>query len=122
MKPHSPIFKTAEGEARHLAAYDEALDRWPKPYDQIDLEGRFGCTHINAAGPEYTPPLFLLPPPVLTSADPHPGLFDEVINDLDIFDVIQTAREEIERRKQECLGKAKANLTGGDTPNLIRIR
>ena len=60
MKPQSPIFKSAKGEARYLAAYDEALDQWPRPFDQIEVAGRFGCTHINAAGPKDAPPFFLL--------------------------------------------------------------
>lgn len=38
--------------------------------------------------------------------DPHPGLFDEAINRLDIPTVITEAREEIARRKQAYLEKA----------------
>jgi pimeloyl-ACP methyl ester carboxylesterase len=54
------MFKSAEGEAAYLAAYDAALAEWPQPYDTLEVEGRFGCTHIHAAGPKDAPPLFLL--------------------------------------------------------------
>jgi pimeloyl-ACP methyl ester carboxylesterase len=60
MKPNSPIFKNAEGEARYMAAYDVTLAEWPKPYDTLEVSTRFGCTHIHAAGPKDAPPLFLL--------------------------------------------------------------
>jgi hypothetical protein len=39
--------------------------------------------------------------------DPRPDLFNEKINELDIPEVIAAAREEIARRKQEYLDKAK---------------
>lgn len=41
-------------------------------------------------------------------ADPQPrsGLFDEAVNQLDIFETISIAREEIARRKREYLAKS----------------
>lgn len=53
-------FKTPEGEARFLAAYDAALKRWPVSYEQIDIPTRFGTTHVVACGPKTAPPLVLL--------------------------------------------------------------
>jgi hypothetical protein len=38
--------------------------------------------------------------------DPRPGLFEESISQLNIFEVVETAREEIARRKQEYLARA----------------
>ena len=51
MSQPSP-FKTPQGEARFVAAYDAALKLWPVPYEQLDIPTRFGMTHIVAAGPK----------------------------------------------------------------------
>ena len=40
--------------------YDGVLARWPVPAEPIDLPGRFGTTHVNAAGPAGGPPIVLL--------------------------------------------------------------
>jgi Protein of unknown function (DUF998)/alpha/beta hydrolase fold len=53
-------FKTAEGEAKFLAAYDNAMKLWPVPYEQIDVRNRFGTTHVVICGPKTAPPLVLL--------------------------------------------------------------
>jgi pimeloyl-ACP methyl ester carboxylesterase len=53
-------FKTPEGEARFLAAYDAALKSWPVPYEEIDVPTRFGKTHVVVCGPKTAPPLVLL--------------------------------------------------------------
>lgn len=61
------LFKTPEGEAQYLAAYDATLKLWPAPYEAMDVPTRFGRTHINAAGPKEAPPLLLLPGMLLSS-------------------------------------------------------
>lgn len=53
-------FKTAEGEAEYLAAYDKAMSLWPVPYDELQIPSRFGMTHIVVCGPEDGLPLVLL--------------------------------------------------------------
>ena len=53
-------FKTPQGEAAYLAAYDAAMELWPVPYQEIEVPGRFGITHVVASGPEDAPPLVLL--------------------------------------------------------------
>jgi len=53
-------FKTPEGEAAYLAAYDAALKLWPVPYEEIEISSRFGMTHIVTSGPQDAPPLLLL--------------------------------------------------------------
>jgi pimeloyl-ACP methyl ester carboxylesterase len=58
MSPHS--FRTPEGEGRFLAAYEDALKRWPVSYDEFDVPTRFGMTHVIACGPQTAPPLVLL--------------------------------------------------------------
>ncbi len=54
------LFKTPEGEAAFLAAYDAAMQSWPVPYDEMELPGQFGMTHVVASGPKGAPPLVLL--------------------------------------------------------------
>jgi pimeloyl-ACP methyl ester carboxylesterase len=57
---HPSAFKTREGEASYLAAYDAALKLWPVPCDERDTVTRFGTTHILVSGPKDAPPLVLL--------------------------------------------------------------
>lgn len=53
-------FKTPDGEAKFLAAYDAAMKLWPAPYEEIDVPSCFGTTHVVASGPKTAPPLVLL--------------------------------------------------------------
>ncbi|HLW53454.1 MAG TPA: alpha/beta fold hydrolase [Candidatus Angelobacter sp.] len=57
---HPFPFKTPEGQARFLAAYDAAVKLWPVPYEEIDISTRFGTTHVVVCGPRAAPPLVLL--------------------------------------------------------------
>ncbi len=57
---HPSAFKTADGEARFLAAYDDEMKRWPVPYEEVDVRSRFGITHVVICGPKTAPPLVLL--------------------------------------------------------------
>lgn len=53
-------FKTTEGEARFLAAYDAELKLWPVPYEETDVLTPFGTTHVVVCGSNTAPPLVLL--------------------------------------------------------------
>jgi pimeloyl-ACP methyl ester carboxylesterase len=53
-------FKTTEGEAKFLAAYDREMKLWPVPYQELDVRSRFGTTHVVICGPKTAPPLVLL--------------------------------------------------------------
>jgi len=75
MSQPSP-FKTPEGEARFLAAYDAALKRWPVPYEQLDILTRFGVTHVVAAGAKNAPALVLLHGYMATSVMWAPNIAD----------------------------------------------
>ncbi len=55
-----PLFKTPEGRNRILAAYQAVLDRWPVPYEEIEVATRFGTTHVVASGDAGAPPLILV--------------------------------------------------------------
>jgi pimeloyl-ACP methyl ester carboxylesterase len=56
-----PVFKSPEGEARYLRAYDAVVRAWPVPHEELDVPSRFGSTHVIASGPPDAPPLLLLP-------------------------------------------------------------
>jgi pimeloyl-ACP methyl ester carboxylesterase len=57
---HTSAFKTFEGEAAYLAAYDAAMKLWPVPYEEIEIPTQFGTTHVVTSGPKDAPPLVLL--------------------------------------------------------------
>ena len=53
-------FKSPEGEAEFMAAYEATLKLWPVPYEPMDIPGRYGRTHLVASGSEDAPTLVLL--------------------------------------------------------------
>jgi pimeloyl-ACP methyl ester carboxylesterase len=73
---HASAFKTPEGEAAYLAAYDAAMKLWPVPYEEIEIPGRFGITHVVVCGPEDAPPLVLLHGYMVTLAMWSPNIAD----------------------------------------------
>lgn len=68
MTTHSPIFKSAEAEARMLAVYDKAMKLWPVPFERRDISTRYGSTHVIVSGPQDASPLVLLHCALMTSA------------------------------------------------------
>jgi len=60
MMSHASTFRTSEGEAKFLAAYEDEMNLWPVPYEDMDVRSRFGTTHIAVCGPKSAPPLVLL--------------------------------------------------------------
>lgn len=67
-KKHSPVFRSSQGEARFLAAYDRAMGLWPVPYETRNVPTAFGMTHVTVSGPDHAPPLVLLHCALMTSA------------------------------------------------------
>jgi pimeloyl-ACP methyl ester carboxylesterase len=55
-----PTFKTTDGKARILDAYQAVLDRWPVPHEEIEVKTRLGMTHVVASGAIEAPPLILV--------------------------------------------------------------
>jgi pimeloyl-ACP methyl ester carboxylesterase len=53
-------FKSKQGEAEYMAAYEASMKLWPVPYEHRDVTGRYGRTHLVVTGPEGAPPLVLL--------------------------------------------------------------
>ncbi len=54
------IFTSPEGEDRFDEAYNNMFALWPVPHEVLDVDTRFGRTHINVSGPKDAPPLVLL--------------------------------------------------------------
>jgi pimeloyl-ACP methyl ester carboxylesterase len=73
---HPSAFKTPEGEARFLAVYEAVMKLWPVPYEDVEVRGRFGTTHIIVSGPKEAPPLVLLHGYMATSAMWAPNIAD----------------------------------------------
>jgi pimeloyl-ACP methyl ester carboxylesterase len=75
-KVNRSAFRTSEGEAAYLAAYDAALKAWPVPYEEIEIPTRFGTTHVVASGPKDAPSLVLLHGYMATSTMWAPNIAD----------------------------------------------
>ncbi len=54
------MFKTPQGQARYLAAYEATLALWPVTVESFPVPTRFGTTHVNACGPRGAHPVVLL--------------------------------------------------------------
>ncbi len=55
-----PHFRTAAGEAAYREAYQDTLALWPAGRESIEVETRFGLTHLIALGPTAAPPLLMI--------------------------------------------------------------
>jgi pimeloyl-ACP methyl ester carboxylesterase len=62
MSTEISTFRSPEGKAQYLLAYEAVLSQWPVPYQELEISTRFGDTHIIASGPEDAPSLILLHP------------------------------------------------------------
>jgi pimeloyl-ACP methyl ester carboxylesterase len=51
---------TRAGEAATLEAYDGVVQRWPVPFEQLDIPTSGGMTHVIASGPADADPVVLL--------------------------------------------------------------
>jgi pimeloyl-ACP methyl ester carboxylesterase len=60
MPENYPVFKTPDARDRSVAAYDAALRTWPVSYEELNVQTRFGLTHLIACGPKSGSPLILL--------------------------------------------------------------
>ena len=70
------MFKTPEGEMKFLQAYAAAMKRWPVAFEELDVPGRFGSTHVVVSGPRNAPPMVLLHGYAATSAMWAPNVGD----------------------------------------------
>ncbi len=54
------LFKTPQGEAKSMKAYEDVMAHWPVSHEELDLPTRFGTTHIIASGSVAAKPIILL--------------------------------------------------------------
>src|SRR5215510_8448387 len=73
---HESAFKTPEGEAAYLEAYDAAMKLLPVSYEEMTIQSRFGLTHVVISGPKDAPPLVLLHGYMATSTMWSPNIED----------------------------------------------
>ncbi len=60
MSEYPSNFKTPEGEAQYIAAYEATLSLWAIPYEFLELPTQWGRTHLIMCGQKDGPPLVLL--------------------------------------------------------------
>ena len=60
MSEYPSNFKTPEGEAKYIAAYETTLTLWPIPYESLEVPTQWGRTHLIVCGPKDGSPLVLL--------------------------------------------------------------
>jgi pimeloyl-ACP methyl ester carboxylesterase len=61
MKPKTyPAFKSEAGRLAFEQAYAACLDAWPVAFEALDVQTRFGTTHVIASGPAGAPAVVLL--------------------------------------------------------------
>lgn len=53
-------FRSSEAAHNYLATYEATLALWRLPHEALDVETRFGITHLNVAGSPESPPLVLI--------------------------------------------------------------
>jgi pimeloyl-ACP methyl ester carboxylesterase len=54
------IYASPEVKERFMAIYDEKMQGWPVPFEDVFLDTEYGTVHIIVSGPEDAPPLLLL--------------------------------------------------------------
>lgn len=60
MSARTLSFKTPEGQAAYLAAYDANMALWPVPHQSHYIQTSHGVTHVITCGPADAPPVVLL--------------------------------------------------------------
>lgn len=60
MSEYLSVFRNKLGEELILEAYDNLLNYWTVPYEDIFLDTKLGRTHIIVSGPTNFPPLILI--------------------------------------------------------------
>ena len=54
------IYKSPEVKAQFMEIYDEKMQEWSVPYEDIYLDTRYGKVHVISSGPEDAPVMLLL--------------------------------------------------------------
>lgn len=53
-------FVSEDARGRFLEAYDRAMELWPSPRSELDVETAYGTVHVHRYGPESGEPIVLL--------------------------------------------------------------
>ncbi len=51
------IYNSPEVEARFLEIYDEKMNDWPVPYEDVFIDTKYGRVHVIVSEPQEAPPL-----------------------------------------------------------------
>jgi len=54
------VYKSPEIKARFMEMYDEKMQEWPVPYEDLFVDTSYGKVHVIVSGPKDAPPLLLL--------------------------------------------------------------
>lgn len=106
MKKRLPIFTTSEGHAKYMAAYEDMFSLWKVSFDAVDVNTRYGSTHVNVSGPSDGYPLVLLHGSGLSSTAWFPNIA-ELSADYRVYavDVIGDAGKSV----AECLMEKRSD-------------
>ncbi|MER7703707.1 alpha/beta fold hydrolase [Kitasatospora sp. NPDC097605] len=84
-------FTSDEARTRFLAAYDRAMELWPGPREELDVETSYGTVHVHRHGPPTGEPVVLLHghaghpsnwyPQVAALGEHHPVYAIDTLND-----------------------------------------
>ncbi|HKH36267.1 MAG TPA: alpha/beta hydrolase [Rubrobacter sp.] len=102
-------FKSPEGEAEFMAAYEATMRLWPVPYESMNITGRYGRTHLVVSGPKDAPTLVLLHM-FFTSLAQWVGNIADLSRDYRVYaiDVIGQPSKSIPdqplKTRQDCVG------------------
>lgn len=55
-----PVKKVKYANLSYIEAYDQALTLWQTPFDERDIETKYGTAHVIISGPENGEPLVIL--------------------------------------------------------------
>jgi pimeloyl-ACP methyl ester carboxylesterase len=67
-------FRDDAARRRYAIAYDAALAAWPVPPNELDIETRFGSTHLLVTGPTDGTPIVLLHAVAVASPSWYPNI------------------------------------------------
>lgn len=54
------VYKSPQIKAQFMEIYDEKMQEWPVPYEDVFVDTQYGKVHVIVSGPEDAPPLLLL--------------------------------------------------------------
>ncbi len=100
-------FRSPEAAQKYLAAYETTLGLWPVPHEDLEVETRFGITHINCAGSPESPPLVLIHGAQTSSTIWYPNV-QELSRQFRVYapDVVDQSGKSVPTRKllnrQDC--------------------